>query len=170
MGKMFLSDASKSYSTISDITIRDDITSSETAYYGESHILKTTSEREAFLATDGILFSEKEREQVKSYSDEYIVEYFFVQIPSGYKASKRDNVQGYVRKEDGQILITDNYYYYQPKKENLYCRIDISKDISTSLPYVFSFYFVMPSELSSILNGKIHLLYNDLENTKSQSE
>ena len=167
MGKMYLSDATKRYDSIKSMTIQDDITKGNGAFYGDGYILKTLKEINLFAERDDIEIQETEIEKIKTKIDDEIIEYFFVQIPSGYKAEKRYNVQGYIKKDEGQTLLTDNFFYYEPKKEELYCLIDIKKDEAVTSSYVFSFYFSIPKELSDILDGgTTHLIYHDADKTE----
>ncbi len=171
MGKMYLSDATKTYDSIKNHYIQDDVTDFTASHYGDNYLINDTNDLDRFRKTEGISLPESEYLTVKEKIKSEYVEYFFVQIPSGYKALKRNNVQGYIRKDEGQILLTDNLFYYEPKKEEIYCLIDIKKDETVASPYVFSFYFSIPTELIDVLkNGSTRLIYHDADTKENQSE
>lgn len=69
--------------------------------------------------------------------------YFFVQIPKGYHAFKRNNVQNqdiYGKK----ILLTDNFFFYHSREELSILYVDIVKDENAKEDSVFSFYYILP--------------------------
>ena len=72
----------------------------------------------------------------------YMALYFFAQIPSGYKAYKRNNIQG--RDVNGdKILLTDNFFFYKNNPTISICYIDVVKDEEIR-DNVFSFYYLLP--------------------------
>lgn len=167
---MYVSSAMKKYDQIQSIEINDDVTSSKSSFYGDTYLLKEKEELKRFYQDKDITLPTEEYTNVLSLIEDEYIEYFFVQIPAGYKASKRNNVQGYIKQDEGQVMLTNNFYYYEPKKENLYCFIDIEKDDLVLEATTFSFYFAMPKELDEILSqGTIHLLYYDKEVLEAQS-
>lgn len=84
----------------------------------------------------------------------------FAQIPAGYTAYKRDNVQ--FEKDDGKIvMVTDNFYFYQSRPELVYSFIDIKKDKESKEPSVFSYYYVISDEYKSQMKvDNIRVLFN----------
>ena len=68
--------------------------------------------------------------------------YFFAQIPSGYRAYKRNNIQALNRNGE-KVLLTDNFFFYRSRPELSICYIDVVKDKETS-ENVFSFYYTLP--------------------------
>lgn len=141
IGNMYVSDAKKDFSTINSKKINDKYDLGD--YYVDVYSFDIDNKEDFFKESD-IEFSDSEIKKFDGYKD-YDVVYFFTQIPSGYQAYKRDNVQGYLY-IDEQTLLTDNFYYFI-SREIYYCDIDIVKNINYIEPYVFSFYFLIEKDL-----------------------
>lgn len=142
LGNMYVSNARKSFLTISDKIINDryDIGT----YYGDVYSFDI-DDRTSFFKEEDIVFLESEKSKFDDYNDVDVF-YFFVQIPKGYQAYKRDNVQGYLN-QDKEVLLTDNFYYFI-NKDIYYCDVDIVKNSNYIEPYVFSFYFLVNKDLN----------------------
>lgn len=157
-GKMYLSSGSMDYNSITKTEIIDKHTNSGT-HFGNIEIISENEEALDFLLNENYHFSAIEISKNLEL-DSNILIYFFVQIPKGYEAFKRNNVQGHIKEDDGQILLTDNFYYYASRDNQFYCDIDI-KENKEKEESVFAFYFSLSKDfLPMISNGKIRLIYN----------
>lgn len=76
-----------------------------------------------------------------------MVLYFFVQIPNGYRAFKRNNIQA-LNTDGDKVLLTDNFFFYRSRPELSICYIDVVKDEEAS-ENVFSFYYTLPVSFKS---------------------
>lgn len=173
-GRMYLSYCGISYDEIDSIAIQDNLTNSASTHYGNVYSLFTEEEKNNFFFESAMNFSEEEVTKIKKYSGDDLIEYFSIQIPSGYKAIKRDNVQGSIKEDTDLVLLTDNFYYYSTRKKIIYCMIDLEKDTTISSPSVFSFYFVLSDvfkeQISSSTIRLIYHDYNSLEDVKENTK
>ena len=165
-GNMYLSDASTSYDQIQMIenTTRCSQQFEET-FYSDVFIIKTREELETLYQDEDYYFPEDDEGKTRFKPNENIIVYFFVQIPKGYLAYKRDNVQDYLNGRDGITLLTDNFYYYTSRKDMLYCVVDLKKGDSKENS-VFSFFFEIPFVYRSILDvNHLNIILSDAEAT-----
>jgi hypothetical protein len=163
---MYLSDASTSYDQIQMIenTTRCSQQLEET-FYSDVFIIKTREELETLYQDEDYYFPEDDEGKTRFKPNENIIVYFFVQIPKGYLAYKRDNVQDYLNGRDGITLLTDNFYYYASRKDMLYCVVDLKKGDSKENS-VFSFFFEIPFVYRSILDvNHLNIILSDAEAT-----
>ena len=161
LGSMYLSSCKKNYSSILDHRILDKVTEEKenSPYYGEIHILEA-GERADFFHNSKYTFSESEKKKNLSLDEKTLLVYFLVQIPQGYQGIKRNNIQGHIQDEDKEVLLTDNFYYYESNPKILYCEIDIQKEESIQKPYVFSFYFTISDDFTTLIKDSgIRLIY-----------
>lgn len=160
---MYVSSGTRSYDSPVYTTkiIIDKVTKEkETSHYGE--IIPLTSRKEAieFFSTKGYSFNNKEIEKNISFQEDEMLVYFFVQIPKGYEAFKRNNIQGILPNEKDQILLTDNFYFYGSRPNIFYCNIDIKREETVTQDHLFSFYFSISSTFSSLVTeDTIRLIY-----------
>lgn len=160
---MYVSSGTRSYDKPAYTTkiIIDKVTEEKnTSHYGE--IIPLTSQKEAidFFSTKGYSFSNKEIEKNTVFQEDEILVYFFVQIPKGYEAFKRNNIQGILPNEKDQILLTDNFYFYGSRPDIFYCNIDIKKEETITQDHLFSFYFSISTVFSTLVKeDTIRLIY-----------
>ncbi len=170
-GKMYLSSCSISYDEIDSLSIQDNLTDSSITYYGNVYSLFTEKEKNDFYADSTMKFTEDEISKIKKYSGDDLIEYFTIQIPSGYKAIKRNNVQGYTKNDTNLVLLTDNFYYYSTRKNLLYCEINLEKDTKNTSESVFSFYFVLSDVFKEQLSSSsIRLIYHEYDVLEDNKE
>lgn len=153
LGKMYLSSSSMNYDDISTINILNKEIESQSTFYGETYLISKGSSLPSTVTV-----SSAEEEKINKLNDETNMLYVFTQIPSGYKAYKRDNVQ---KKLDNQeVLVTDNLYYFLNNLNLYYCEIDLTLDETISENYVFAFYFVYSNSLDIKLSSdNVRLIY-----------
>ncbi len=170
-GRMYLSSCEIGYDEIHSIAIQDNLTNSSSTYYGNVYSLLTEEEKNDFFLDSTMNFTDEEVSKIKKYSGDDLIEYFSIQIPSGYKAIKRNNVQGYIKNDTDLVLLTDNFFYYSTRKNLLYCLIDLEKDETVSSPSVYSFYFVLADVFKEQLSSStIRLLYHDYNSLEDVKE
>ncbi len=168
---MYLSSCEIGYDEIHSIAIQDNLTNSSSTYYGNVYSLLTEEEKNDFFLDSTMNFTDEEVSKIKKYSGDDLIEYFSIQIPSGYKAIKRNNVQGYIKNDTDLVLLTDNFFYYSTRKNLLYCLIDLEKDETVSSPSVYSFYFVLADVFKEQLSSStIRLLYHDYNSLEDVKE
>ncbi|MCR4697830.1 MAG: hypothetical protein K5762_00540, partial [Bacilli bacterium] len=167
IGSMYLSQAKMDYSRIAQIEIIDNVTTEEgqeREVYKANEYVVDFEERNSFFSNDLFTFPDSEVIKNKNKDTDITLVYFFVQIPAGYEAYKRDNVQGYITDSDKQVLLTNNFYYYANRQDIFYCDIDLKKNSEIQSPYVFSFYFEMDYtlnlELSSTTTRVLYKLHD----------
>ena len=86
--------------------------------------------------------------------------YFIMDTPKGYRAYKRDNMQG-VLKDQGLTLLTDNFYYYASKPDIFFCQIDLKEDSSITKSGTYSFYYQTSRKYADYLSeDSIRVIYN----------
>lgn len=113
-----------------------------TTYYCDIEVLKTQEEVDLFFSAPDLSYSEEDYDLYHTLPEgmEYVL--LLSQIPDGYLAYKRDNIQ--YPTEDGEIPISDNFYCRPYRDDISYFFIDLRPFPSARL--VQSFLFVIPIE------------------------
>lgn len=153
LGKMYLSSSSMNYDEISTIAILNKEFESVNTFYGETYLIS-----KGISLPSNITFSNAELEKINNLNDETSMLYVFTQIPSGYKAYKRDNVQK--KLDNKEVLVTDNLYYFLNNLNFYYCEIDLKVDETITENYAFAFYFIYSTALDIKLSSdNVRLIY-----------
>lgn len=95
--------------------------------------------------------SKEEQEKNIRLKDSLMLIYGIIDTPKGYKAYKRDNIQGTLV-DQGLTLLTDNFYYYANRPDKFYCQIDLKKEEGITEQGTYSFYYVTSSQYQSLLS------------------
>lgn len=149
-GKMFISNATIDYENINHTKITQNNPINEEDYYVNQYLISAKNKK-SILENDKIHFSQADQDKINSLDDKTLFLYSFVQIPIGYEGFKRDNVQGYIF-DQKQVLITDNYYYFNDRPDLLYCEIDIKENKDNLSNTTFVFYFEIDIALYDFIN------------------
>lgn len=152
IGSMYLSSSTMNYDSINQIEIVNNNEDDRNHYKANEYVIPFEN-RNAFFSDNQFTFPDSEVIKNKNKDTNITFIYFFVQIPAGYEAFKRDNVQGYITDENKQVLLTDNFYYYTNREDIFYCDIDLRLNQHITSHYVFSFYFEMDSSLNLALSS-----------------
>ncbi len=140
------------------IIIDNENIDTEQNYYN-IYILHNLEERNEFLRTENLSYSEGDYIDFSITSDNiYLV--IIALIPPNYRAYKRPNIQ-YIR-NDEEILVTDNFYYYINRKDNSYLYIDLVKDATITNYYTYSFYYILDSSYTEQLTSENIAVYYNL--------
>lgn len=160
ISNMIESSCTLSYDSINKKEIvHEDILQDEKYYYNY-YIMNTEEEVESFYSIDNLQVDEKEKEKNYTLKENNSMIYFFLQIPKGYKAYRRNNIQQALKSGE-VVLMTTNFYYYVAHPEIVYCFIDLKKDETITDNYVYSFYYVYDSYYSSVIEeGSIRAIYS----------
>ena len=129
----------------------------ESVFYANYYIINNEEELNRFYENKDIAFNSEEKNSLNLNSSS--LSYFFVQIPKGYKAYKRNNkVQ---ELSDGKnILLTENFYYYVSTEEIVYLNIDLVKDDTVLDNYTFNFYYKYDYFYSNVIKNNIRFIYS----------
>ena len=120
--------------------------------YINFYLLSSLEEKEGFYMEYGEVIDDKEENYVLSLPQDQKILYGIAQIPAGYLAYKRDNVQDTIK--DEWILVTDNLYCYHNQPEIFYLQIDITKSDLLTEVGTFSFYYILRDERSSKIDPR----------------
>jgi len=152
------------YAKISDhpclVKTKDEEINSKAFYYN-TYVINTERELTSFYSLSGVSVDTKEITDNNPLTADKMIVYIISQIPAGYKAYKRDNIQQ--TGNDGKVvLITDNFYYYASRPEISYCNIDLKKDDTVKDDYSYSFYYSLYTDYSSIIKeDSIRVILNE---------
>ena len=154
---MVLSSHTISYEKINMKEIQHENFLTDSVFYANYYIINNEEELNRFYENKDIAFNSEEKNSLNLNSSS--LSYFFVQIPKGYKAYKRNNkVQ---ELSDGKnILLTENFYYYVSTEEIVYLNIDLVKDDTVLDNYTFNFYYKYDSFYSSVIKDNIRFIYS----------
>ncbi len=157
-GKMLTSSGTMKYSDISEKEIDNHLGTEETIvtdeygeyvyevfYYCNLYFLKTEDDLDVFSNTSKINVPVSELTTVSSDFDNYFYIYFFAQIPAGYQAYKRENIQT-TDTSGTTVLITPSFFSYANRTQIAYCFIDVEEDETVEDDYVFAFYYQVERE------------------------
>lgn len=160
LGNMIVSSFDLAESEIEDKKIQNEVTSSDNEYYANIYLLKTQEDVDEFFKTNTANIDMKEIHEYRALPENMMMTYFIAEVPEGYKAYKRSNIQGELM-DQGLILLTDNFYYYASKPDIFYCQIDLKPEpVNTSIT-TFSFFYYMSSRYSDVIKSEnIRILYN----------
>ncbi len=164
IGNMIVSSFTMPYAKISDhpclVKTKDEEINSKAFYYN-TYVINTERELTSFYSLSGVSVDTKEITDNNPLTADKMIVYIISQIPAGYKAYKRDNIQQ--TGNDGKVvLITDNFYYYASRPEISYCNIDLKKDDTVKDDYSYSFYYSLYTDYSSIIKeDSIRVILNE---------
>ncbi len=119
-------------------------------YYCNLYFLYGQSVINDFYKEHGSI-SKAEQEQNSRLKDSLMMVYGIIDTPIGYKAYKRDNIQGTLV-DQGLTLLTDNFYYYANRPDVFYCQIDLKKEEAITERGTYSFYYVTSSQYRKLLS------------------
>lgn len=134
----------------------------EEDYFTEIHIFSSAVSFDLFFADHSeYTIDEEERANLISslHRDDLMLVFIFAQIPEGYSAYKRDNIQ---IKEDGVFkLITDNFYSYASRKNISYSFIDIKKEEGREKE-IFSYTYLASSNyMNTLKEDSIRVIFQE---------
>lgn len=160
IGRMFITNIKEEYSSISDIKIVDKVTNTNKEYYAKENKFYTKEELKEFYDQHTSILTTRETNIINQNELSYFYLYYQIQIPKGYTAYKRENIQANINNTSEQVLITDNLYYYASNQDILYCEIDL-KDDKEKVESIFTFYFEIYKDNENILkNSKTRIIYH----------
>lgn len=161
LGNMIVSSISMDYSSINKKQIQHDDFILDKDYYSNYYVINNNVELNNFYSNNELNIDENEKNRNLSFDEENKSRCYFInQIPKGYKAYKRNNVQQEL-KDESIVLITTNFYYYLSNTDISYCYIDIKKDDSVKEDYIYSFFYEYDKYYANIIkNNSIRIIYN----------
>lgn len=129
-------------------------------YYANMYFLSSQDDVNKFYSNQDFSISATEKETNRKLKETMMLVYFIMDIPKGYKAYKRNNIQGELV-DQGLTLLTDNFYYYASKPTIFYCMLDLKKDDSITEQGIYSFYYQTSRKYKDLLNlDSIRIIYN----------
>lgn len=129
-------------------------------YYFDYYLINNNKDLDSFYALDSLVVKDEDRNHLslESESSEIV---FFCQIPKGYKAYKRDNIQ-YQVNESKEIFLTNNFYFYKTIEDIAFCYFDVKKDEGIEDNYIYSFVIKMHLDFNTFAkNTKIRGIISD---------
>ena len=117
--------------------LQNELSEVEGTYHFGYYVLNTTDDVSKLLGNINFDFSSNDIDTLNANSDQTKI-VFVAQIPSGYKAFKRNNFQ-YRKSENEEIFLTSNFYTYGKRKDIAYCFFDVIKDSEIKENYIYSF-------------------------------
>lgn len=158
LGKMMVSSFNLPIEEINEKQIQAEEIKGE--YYANLYFLTSQEKVYDFYKKEKEHIQEKEIKTNERLSDSLMIVYFILTTPKGYKAYKRDNIQGTLV-DQGQTLLTDNFYYYASKPDIFYCQIDLKEDSSINQIGTYSFYYKTSRKYKNLLSkDTIRILYH----------
>lgn len=158
LGKMMVSSFSMPEEDINEKKIQKENISGE--YYANMYFLPSQDDVNKFYSNQDFSISATEKETNRKLKETMMLVYFIMDIPKGYKAYKRDNIQGELV-DQGLTLLTDNFYYYASKPTIFYCMLDLKKDDSITEQGIYSFYYQTSRKYKDLLSlDSIRIIYN----------
>ncbi len=129
-------------------------------YYSNMYFLSSQKEVNDFYSNENYSISASEKETNRKLKETLMLVYFIMDIPKGYKAYKRDNIQGELV-DQGLTLLTDNFYYYASKPNVFYCMLDLKEDSSITEDGIYSFYYLTSRKYQDLLSlDSVRIIYN----------
>lgn len=158
LGKMMVSSFSITKNNIVQKKVQsEDI---DGTYYANMYFLSSQKDVNDFYSNEDYSISSSEKETNRKLKETLMLVYFIMDIPKGYKAYKRDNVQGELV-DQGLTLLTDNFYYYASKPNTFYCMLDLKEDSSITEDGIYSFYYLTSRKYQDLLSlDSIRIIYN----------
>lgn len=139
----------------------------EESYCYTSFLASSDSDWQSFYSTNGFSPSEEDRASLSLKEGEQEM-LFFVQIPQGSLAFKRNPIQ---TKEPGKTerLATSSFYTYQSRPTMSFLFVDVLPREEVTSPYVFSFSVKIFSDMQEILSKtSLRLILSDHEATTDE--
>lgn len=161
LGNMIVSSITKDYSSINQKQIQHGDFILEKEYYSNYYVINSNEDLNSFYLNNEIIIDESEKNRYSILDEESKSRCYFInQIPRGYKAYKRNNVQQELN-DESIILITTNFYYYLSNTDISYCYIDIRKDDTVKEDYVYSFFYEYDKYYQDVIkDNSIRIIYN----------
>ena len=131
-----------SYNKINQKEIQNNVAdlTLETPLYFNYYLTENNDDLALFYTNDGLSINTQEKDSEFTFSEEKpAILFIFAQIPQGYRAFKRNNRQN--DQEGEEVMVTENFYYYENKPDISYLFFDIKKDSTITSSYVYSFIF-----------------------------
>lgn len=158
LGKMMVSTFSMANNDIDHKKIQAE--EIDDACYTNMYFLKSQKELDDFYSNPDYTISQTEKDTNRKLKETMMLVYFIMDTPKGYRAYKRDNMQG-VLKDQGLTLLTDNFYYYASKPDIFFCQIDLKEDSSITKSGTYSFYYQTSRKYADYLSeDSIRVIYN----------
>lgn len=158
LGKMMVSSFALPEEEINQKKIQSE--DMEGNYYANMYFLTSQNEVNEFYSNLEHTFTSSEKDTNRKLKETLMLVYFIMDIPKGYKAYKRNNIQGELV-DQGLTLLTDNFYYYASKPDVFYCMTDLKKDDSITENGVYSFYYLTSRQYKDLLSvDSIRIIYN----------
>ena len=158
LGGMLLSDFYVT-GTLAGKTIQQDaLPDITTPHWINLYFLNSIDELDSFYQTDGRNSSQKERTHCATKIVDHAIIYACAEIPEGYNAFKKNDVQA--EKDNQTVLVTPSFYYYSSEPNIHYLNIELKRDTTEKKRSLFSFYYILDEEYKHKLSyDNIRILY-----------
>ena len=127
--------------------LQNDISKNNSDYYFSYYILNNNEEVDSFCLKENFKIPDENKNTLILDENEMELVFFF-QIPSGYLAYKRNNIQ-YQIKENEEIFITDNFYTYNSNSNMAFCYVDVEENLYVFKDYIYSFVIKIDKNFAS---------------------
>lgn len=111
----------------------------EEIFFADIFVLSNQEDVDTFFAMEDLTFEEEDKEKYSLLPEGIFYVLLISQIPEGYMAYKRNNIQG-VDEEGNAVIISDNFYAYANRTDIHYFFIDLERDLQADY-HVQSFLF-----------------------------
>ena len=162
LGNMVISSFSIDKDEIKQKKIQSESLSDNTdnEYFVNIYPLKDQDEVDSFYKDTGSNIKSDEKNKYQTLKENQMMIYFIADIPKGYEAYKRDNIQGELV-DQGNLLLTDNFYYYSSRTDFFYCLIDLKKKNSITADGTYSFFYITSNKYKdTLIPENIRVIYN----------
>lgn len=144
-------------------TIQSEKIDEENKYHFNMYFIEDQSALDEFYENEGSSIDDIEKKKYKTLDDNLSAVYFILDTPIGYQAYKRDNIQAEI-KDQGLIMVTDNFYYYASKPSIFYCVIDLKEDSDITNQGTYSFFYLVSRKYSDkIKEENVRMMYKVTE-------
>lgn len=157
LGGMLISDFQEYEPIVGKEIHQDFLSENNSSYYINLYFLNDGEELTHFYSHEGTSCPQSEREFCQDRIETNAILYACTQIPEGYRAFKKNDIQ--FDKDGKKVLVTPSFYYYNSKPGIYFLNIDLTVDPLASLSN-FSFFYVLDSDYKEVLSyDNIRILY-----------